>query len=110
MSLWIEKFDPNRQMIMLNKVSLTDHIGMFAKLGLDQDLSIDGGTYSASGLSGLTNFTFNSSPTRTRPSAALGAYYDLSKTERLSFEASINKAAFQSTSTTSAMLTYAVGF
>gem|GEM_PF-1203157 len=92
------------------KGKFNNKIAIFAKAGLEQDLNIDGGTYNASGVSGLTDFTFNSSPTRTRPTASLGAYYDLSHAERVSIEAGINKSAFQSQSTSSVLMSYAVGF
>ena len=75
--------------------------------GVEHDLNHNVGQYSA----GSSNTTaFNSDVKKTRPVASAGVYHDLDKTQRLGLNAVVRQEPFQSTSSTSAMATYTVGF
>ena len=78
--------------------------------GIEQNLKNRSGQYSATGVEGLTPIEFNSNPKKTRVTASLGAYYDIDKTQRIGLNAIHRQEAFQSTSTTTALATYTVGF
>jgi hypothetical protein len=55
----------------------------FASAGVESDTNTANGTYSATGVAGLTPVNFNANPVKTRPTATLGAYYDIAKNQRL---------------------------
>ena len=75
--------------------------------GVETDLSTNNGQYSA----GSSNtIVFNANPQRTRPVVSAGVYYDLDKTQRLGVNATVRQEAFESTSSTSVLATYTVGF
>ncbi len=75
--------------------------------GVEHDLNHNVGQYSA----GSSNTTaFNSDVKKTRPVVSAGVYHDLDKTQRLGLNAVVRQEPFQSTSSTSAMATYTVGF
>lgn len=75
--------------------------------GVEHDLNHNVGQYSA----GSSNTTaFNSDVKKTRPVVSAGVYYDLDKTQRLGLNGVVRQEPFQSTSSTSAMATYTVGF
>jgi hypothetical protein len=80
-----------------------------ASAGVETDLSTSNGSYSATGVSGLTPINFNPSPIRTRPTAMLGAYYDIEKNQRLGLNAIYRQEAYQGVSSTTVMATYMVG-
>ena len=82
----------------------------FASAGVETDTNTANGTYSASGINGLTPVNFNPNPVKTRPTATMGAYYDIVKNQRLGITGIYRQEPFQSVSTTSVMATYTVGF
>jgi Flp pilus assembly protein TadG len=57
----------------------------FASAGVEADTNTANGTYSATNASigALTPVNFNANPVRTRPTATVGAYYDIEKNQRL---------------------------
>jgi hypothetical protein len=81
----------------------------FASAGVETDTNTANGTYSATGVSGLTPLNLNASPVRTRPTATLGAYYDIVKNQRLGVTGIYRQEAYQAVSTATAMATYTVG-
>ena len=83
---------------------------LFASTGVETDTKTANGTYSATGVSGLTPINFNVNPVKTRPTAMLGAYYDIEKNQRLGITGIYRQEAFQAVSTTTVMATYTVGF
>ena len=83
---------------------------LFASAGVETDTNTANGTYSATGVSGLTPINFNANPVRTRPTASLGAYYDVEKNQRLGVTGIYRQEAYQAVSTTTVMATYTVGF
>ncbi len=90
---------------------LTPVAMMFASAGVESDTNTANGSYSATSpyIPGLTPINFNASPVKTRPTAMLGAYYDVVKNQRLGITGIYRQEAYQGVSTTSVMATYAVG-
>jgi hypothetical protein len=74
--------------------------------GVEHDLNHNIGQYSA----GANTTAFNSNVQKTRPVVSAGVYYDIDKTQRLGLNATVRQEAFQSTSSTTALATYTVGF
>jgi hypothetical protein len=88
---------------------LTPKTTLFGSAGLEQDISTSNGTYSASGINGLTPFGFNSNPVYTRATASLGASYLLEKNQSVSIVGAYRQAAYQSLNSTTGMLYYTIG-
>lgn len=81
----------------------------FASAGVETDTNTSNGTYSATGISGLTPVNFNANPVKTRPTATLGAYYDVAKSQRLGLTGIYRQESYQAVSTTTVMATYTIG-
>jgi hypothetical protein len=92
--------------------SLKDKATLTAQLGLEQDVHHKVGNYSATDLNGsdLTAVAFNSNIKRTRPVASIGAFYDVTKTQRASVTINYQQTAFQSTGSATAYFNYMIGF
>jgi hypothetical protein len=92
--------------------SLTDKATLTAQLGLEQDVHHNVGQYSAtnSDIGNLDSVTFNSNIKRTRPVASIGAFYDVTKTQRASATINYQQLPFQSTGSTTAYFNYMIGF
>ena len=82
---------------------------VFASAGVETDTNTANGSYSATGVSGLTAINFNANPVRTRPTATVGAYYDVVKNQRLGVTGIYRQEPYQAVSTTTVMATYTVG-
>ena len=82
---------------------------LFASAGVESDTNTNNGTYSATGITGLTPVNFNPNPVKTRPTAILGANYDVEKYQRLGITVIYRQEAYQATATTTVMVTYTVG-
>jgi len=89
--------------------ALTPKVNLTASLGVEQDLNHKVDQYAASGVSGLTSENFNDNIKHTRPVASLGAYYAVSKTQRISGDVYYQQLPFQSTGSTTAYFNYTVG-
>ena len=85
--------------------------GAFASAGVETDTNTANGSYygTNSTIAGLTPVNFNSNPVKTRPTAMLGAYYDVEKNQRLGINAIYRQEPYQGVSTTTVMATYTVG-
>lgn len=83
---------------------------LFASAGVETDTNTANGSYWATGVTGLTPVNFNSNPVRTRPTATLGATYDVEKNQRVGFTGIYRQETYQATATTTVMATYTVGF
>jgi len=83
---------------------------LFASAGVETDTNTANGSYNATGLTGLTPVNFNPNPVTTRPTAMLGASYDVEKNQRLGVTGIYRQEAYQATATTTVMATYTVGF
>ena len=92
--------------------SLTDKATLTAQLGLEQDVHHKVDQYSAtnSDIGDLNSIAFNSNIKRTRPVASLGAFYDVTKTQRASATNNYQQTPFQSTGSTTAYFNYMIGF
>jgi len=92
--------------------SLTDKATLTAQLGFEQDVHHNVGNYSATDLnaSDLTAIAFNSNIKRTRPVASVGAFYDVTKTQRASATINYLQTPFQSTGSATAYFNYMIGF
>lgn len=75
--------------------------------GIEQNLSHNVGKYSAT--SGDTA-EFNSNVQKTRPVVSAGVYYDIDKIQRVGLNLIHRQEAFQTTTSTTALATYTVGF
>jgi autotransporter-associated beta strand protein len=81
----------------------------FASAGVETDTNTANGTYSASGVTGLTPVNFNANPVKTRPTVTVGAYYDIEKNQRLGITGIYRQEPYQAVSTTTVLATYTVG-
>jgi dephospho-CoA kinase len=83
----------------------------FASAGVETDTNTNNGTYSAtnSSIGTLTPVNFNANPVKTRPTATVGAYYDIEKNQRLGITGMYRQEAYQAVSTTTVLATYTIG-
>jgi autotransporter-associated beta strand protein len=82
---------------------------LFASAGVESDTNTSNGTYSATGLNGLTPINFNPNPVKTRPTATVGGYYDITKSQRFGVTGIYRQEPFQAVSTTTVLATYTIG-
>ncbi|MBU3563166.1 ESPR-type extended signal peptide-containing protein [Polynucleobacter sp. Tro8-14-1] len=82
---------------------------VYASAGVETDTNTANGTYSATGVTGLTPINFNANPVKTRPTATIGAYYDVEKNQRVGINGIYRQELFQAVSTTTVMATYTIG-
>ena len=87
----------------------TPQATVFVSAGVDGDINNGNGAYSATGVSGLNPIYFNTSPVKTRPTAMLGAYYDVEKNQRLGIAGIYRQEPYQGVQTTTVMVTYTIG-
>ena len=90
--------------------ALTPRTNLTASLGVEQDLHHKTDQLVASGVADLTSENFNNNIKRTRPVASAGAYYAVTKTQRLSGEVYYQQLPFQSTGSATAYFNYMIGF
>jgi hypothetical protein len=81
----------------------------FASAGVESDVSTSNGNFLATGINGLTPVNFNPNPVRTRPTATLGAYYDIAKNQRFGVTGIYRQEAYQAVSSTTVMAIYTIG-
>ena len=88
------------------KATLTAH------LGIEQDIhhKVDHLKATNIDIGELNSIAFNSNIKRTRPAASIGAYYDVTKTQRLSTTINYQQLPFQSTGSASVYVNYMIGF
>ena len=91
---------------------VTPKTTLTANLGIEQDLHHKVGNLTASNfdIGDLTPIAFNSNIKRTRPVASVGAFYDVTKAQRLSGTVTYQQLPFQSTGATSLYVNYMIGF
>ena len=91
--------------------AVTPKATLTASLGIEQDLehSVDQYSATSSSIANLTSENFNDSIKRTRPVASAGAYYAVSKTQRISGNVFYQQLPFQSTGSTTAYFSYMIG-
>ncbi len=81
-------------------------------MGIEQDLEhrVDDYSATSTGISGVTAESFNDSIKRTRPVSSAGAYYAVTKTQRIAGDIYYQQLPFQSTGSTTAYFNYTIGF
>ena len=79
-------------------------------LGVEQDVEHKVSRYTAGGIAGLTSESFNDDIKRTRAVASAGAFCDVARGQRLSFDVYYQELAFERTGSTTAYAHYTVGF
>ena len=91
--------------------ALTPKTTLTASLGIEQDLehSVDQYSATSSSIANLTSENFNDNIKRTRRVASAGAYYAVSKTQRISGDVYYQQLPFQSTGSTTAYVSYMIG-
>lgn len=82
---------------------------LFASAGVESDTNTQNGSINATGVTGLTPVNFNGNPVKTRPTAMLGASYDVAKNQRLGITGIYRQEAYQATASTTVMAAYTVG-
>lgn len=88
---------------------LIPQVTAFASVGIETDTNTANGSYSATGVIDLTSINFNPNPVKTRPTAMVGATYDIERNQRLGLTGIYRQEPYQAVSTTSVMATYTVG-
>ena len=82
---------------------------LFASAGVETNTNTSNGSYSATGVDGLTPVNFNPNPVKTRPTATVGGYYDILKNQRIGITGIYRQEPFQAVSTTTVLATYTIG-
>lgn len=92
--------------------ALTPKASLTAQVGIEQDIYHKVDDYSATDVnaSSLNAVAFNSNIKRTRPVASIGAYYDVTKTQRASATFNYQQLPFQATGVGTAYFNYMIGF
>lgn len=88
---------------------LIPQVTAFASVGVETDTNTANGSYSATGVIDLTSVNFNPNPVKTRPTAMVGATYDIERNHRLGLTGIYRQEPYQAVSTTTVMATYTVG-
>jgi hypothetical protein len=91
------------------KYQLDSKMTLLASAGVESDLSNNHGTYSATGITGLTAISFNANPAKTRAIFSAGAHYDIDKHQRISLTGIYREEAYRLVNTTAVLATYSVG-
>lgn len=91
------------------KYRIAPQATVFASAGVETDTNTSNGSYTATGIVGLSSVNFNPNPVTTRPTAAIGATYDVAKNQRLGVTGIYRQEPYQAVSTTTVMATYTVG-
>src|SRR5664280_2868383 len=89
---------------------LTDRLFLNGSVGVEQDVSNNNSSYTATGVAGLTSIVVNTDINKTRPVASIGTTFSIDKRQQLAFSVLYSKQAFANSSATSAYATYTIGF
>jgi hypothetical protein len=92
--------------------ALTPKTTLTASLGVEHDLEhrVEDYVATSAGISGLTSENFNDNIQRTRAVASAGAYYAVSKRQRIAGDFYYQQLPFQRTGSTTAYFNYMIGF
>ncbi|QWE19205.1 beta strand repeat-containing protein [Polynucleobacter corsicus] len=84
---------------------------LFASAGVETDTNTSNGSYNATNASigAIAPVNFNPNPVKTRPTAMLGAGYDVEKNQRFGVTGIYRQESYQATASTTVMATYTVG-
>jgi hypothetical protein len=89
---------------------LTDRVGLNGSVGVEQDVSNNNSSYTATGVAGLNSILINTDINKTRPVASVGTTVYIDKRQQLAFNVMYSEQAFSNSSATSAYATYTIGF
>jgi len=87
---------------------LNEKISMLASASVEKDINANIGNLVTMG-NGYFNIAMNNNYRSTRPTASLGAFYDLSMNERIGISAIYRQEAYQALTSVTVMATYTVG-
>jgi len=90
-------------------ISVSPKAKIYASIGVETDTNNKNGTYTASGITGLSSINFNSNHAKTRSTASFGGYYDLAHNQRLDIYGIYRQEPYQGLSSTAVMVNYAMG-
>lgn len=88
---------------------LSPVLNLYGSIGIEQDFKNKGNNYSASGINGLTDISFNNDINKTKSIASIGTWYAINKNQRIDLNISHRSEAYQSINSTSAILTFVLG-
>jgi autotransporter-associated beta strand protein len=83
---------------------------LLGSAGFENDLTTSNGSYSSTGLAGLTPVRIDPQPMALRPTVSLGAKFDIADHRRVDVTGFYRQEPFQSVRTMMVMATYTVGF
>ena len=89
---------------------LSDRVNLIGSVGVEQDVSNNKSSLTATGLDGLTSIVFNTKINKTRAEARVGTSVSIDKRQQLDFTVIYREEAFRHSSSTSAYGTYTIGF
>lgn len=102
---------PSRLMAGVSgKYRLAPEATIQASVGVETDTTMNNGSLSATGVTGLTAVNFNPNPVQTRPVAMLGGYYEVAKAQRVALTGIYRQEPYQAVGSTTVLATYTVGF
>jgi len=112
--LTMNKVNTNSSAVLIGvegKYKVMPDVTVLASGGVERNMSTNYDNYIAtsSTITGLTPISMNPNMVRTRPTASLGAYYDVEKNQRLGINAIYRQEIYQAVGTTTVMATYTVG-
>ena len=87
---------------------LSEKTMLLASAGVEKDVNANVGNLITSGI-GDFNIAMNNNYRTLRPTASLGAFYDLSAKERLGLVGIYRQEAYQATTSSTVLATYTVG-
>ena len=89
---------------------LAEKVNVMASAGVESDIAQNTGDYAATGVSDLTPIAFNQNVRHVRPVAQAGVSYAIDKRQTVSANLMYRQEAFNSSNSTTGMVTYQVGF
>lgn len=89
---------------------LAEKVNVMASAGVESDIAHNTGDYAATGVSDLTPIAFNQNIRHVRPVAQAGVSYAIDKRQTVSANLMYRQEAFNSSNSTTGMVTYQVGF
>lgn len=89
---------------------LAEKVNVMASVGVESDIAHNTGDYAATGVNDLTPITFNHNIRHVRPVAQAGVSYAIDKRQTVSANLLYRQEAFNSSYSTTGMVTYQVGF
>ena len=89
---------------------LAEKVNVMVSAGVESDIAHNTGDYAATGVSDLTPIAFNQNVRHVRPVAQAGVSYAIDKRQTITANLLYRQEAFNSSNSTTGMVTYQVGF